>query len=171
LTVDETYVSAKRAQAEAQARIPGADGDASGSRDPEAQTRTRPQAAVRLTARRISPAMTHPRPKRLSRSRDFDVVYRRGSSVATRFLVLYRFPREDGAGDTRLGLAVPRSAGGAVTRNRLKRQLREAWGSIEAPDGNDYVLIARPGLAESVESRGFDWLRERVVEIVQKAAA
>jgi ribonuclease P protein component len=115
--------------------------------------------------------MTQPRPKRLSRSRDFDVVYRRGSSVATRFLVLYRFPREDGVGDTRLGLAVPRTSGGAVTRNRLKRQLRDAWGSVEAPAGSDYVLIARPGLAESVQSRGFEWLRERVLEIVQKAPA
>src|SRR5688572_4996917 len=84
--------------------------------------------------------------KRLSASRDFDVVYRRGSSVATRFLVLYRFPREDGVGDTRLGLAVPKSVGGAVTRNRLKRQLRDAWAALEAPEGSDYVLIARPGL-------------------------
>jgi ribonuclease P protein component len=115
--------------------------------------------------------MTQPRPKRLSRSRDFDVVYRRGSSVATRFLVLYSFPREDGIGDTRLGLAVPKSVGGAVTRNRLKRQLREAWEAAVAPEGSDYVLIARPGLADSIETRGFDWLRARVAEVVQKAAA
>jgi ribonuclease P protein component len=115
--------------------------------------------------------MTQPRPKRLSRSRDFDVVYRRGSSVASRFLVLYRFPREDGAGDTRLGLAVPKSVGGAVTRNRLKRQLRNAWDAAGAAEGSDYVLIARPGLADSLETRGFDWLRERVAEVVQKAAA
>jgi ribonuclease P protein component len=115
--------------------------------------------------------MTQPRPKRLSRSRDFDLVYRRGSSVATRFLVLYRFPREDGIGDTRLGLAVPKSVGGAVTRNRLKRQLRDAWAGAEAPEGSDYVLIARPGLADSVEARGFAWLRERIAEVVQKAGA
>jgi ribonuclease P protein component len=115
--------------------------------------------------------MTQPRSKRLSRSRDFDVVYRRGSSVATRFLVLYRFPREDGAGETRLGLAVPKSVGGSVTRNRLKRQLREAWDAAQAPEGSDYVLIARPGLADSVEARGFAWLRERIAEVVQKAAA
>jgi ribonuclease P protein component len=115
--------------------------------------------------------MTQPRPKRLSRSRDFDLVYRRGSSVATRFLVLYRFPHEDGIGDTRLGLAVPKSVGGAVTRNRLKRQLRDAWQSAEAPEGSDYVLIARPGLADSVEARGFAWLRERIAEVVQKAGA
>jgi ribonuclease P protein component len=115
--------------------------------------------------------MTQSRPKRLSRSRDFDLVYRRGSSVATRFLVLYRFPREDGVGDTRLGLAVPKSVGGAVTRNRLKRQLREAWDAAPAPEGSDYVLIARPGLADSIEAQGFEWLRERVTEVVQKAAA
>jgi ribonuclease P protein component len=115
--------------------------------------------------------MTQPRSKRLSRSRDFDVVYRRGTSVATRFLVLYRFPREDGVGDTRLGLAVPKSVGGAVTRNRLKRQLRQAWNAAEAPIGSDYVLIARPGLADAAEARGFEWLRERVAEVVQKAAA
>jgi ribonuclease P protein component len=115
--------------------------------------------------------MTKSRPKRLSRSRDFDLVYRRGSSVATRFLVLYRFPREDGVGDTRLGLAVPKSVGGAVTRNRLKRQLREAWDAAPAPEGSDYVLIARPGLADSIEARGFEWLRDRVAEIVQKEAA
>jgi ribonuclease P protein component len=91
--------------------------------------------------------------------------------VATRFLVLYRFPREDGVGDTRLGLAVPKSVGGAVTRNRLKRQLREAWNTAAASEGSDYVLIARPGLADSIESRGFEWLRDRVAEVVRKAAA
>jgi len=37
--------------------------------------------------------------------------------------------------------------------------------------GNDYVLIARPGLGEAIESRGFDWLRERVAEVFQKERA
>jgi ribonuclease P protein component len=61
---------------------------------------------------------------RLSRSRDFDAVYRQGRSTSTRFLVLYWFDREDDPGEPRLGLAVPRSLGNAVTRNRIKRQLR-----------------------------------------------
>jgi hypothetical protein len=39
------------------------------------------------------------------------------------------------------------------------------------PAGNDYVLIARPGLPEAAQARGFDWLRERVDEVLQKAAA
>ena len=113
------------------------------------------------------------RRNRLSRSRDFDAVYRQGRSVSTRFLVLYWFPREEGATDPRLGLAVPKGSGSAVARNRLKRQLREAWRGMlsDVPAGHDYVLIARPGLGDAVESRGFDWLRERVAEVLGKAAA
>jgi RNase P protein component len=37
--------------------------------------------------------------------------------------------------------------------------------------GRDYVLIAKPGLPEAVEANGFDWLGERVDEVLQKAAA
>jgi hypothetical protein len=33
------------------------------------------------------------------------------------------------------------------------------------------VLIARPGLGEATESRGFAWLRERVEEVFQRSAA
>jgi ribonuclease P protein component len=110
---------------------------------------------------------------RLSRSRDFDAVYRHGRSVSTRYLVLYWFPHEEDSGDPRLGLAVPKSAGSAVTRNRIKRRLREIWRSLldEIPAGRDYVLIARPGLPEAAEARGADWLRERVLEVLGKARA
>jgi ribonuclease P protein component len=111
---------------------------------------------------------------RLSRSRDFDAVYRQGRSASTRFLVLYWFPREDGDEDEpRLGLAVPKSVGNAVVRNRVKRQLRETWREVadRARPGHDYVLVARPGLAEPADSRGHAWLVERVVEALEKAGA
>jgi ribonuclease P protein component len=110
---------------------------------------------------------------RLSRSRDFDAVYRHGRSVSTRFLVLYWFAREDEGGDPRLGLAVPKGAGTAVARNRVKRQLREAWRSRigRVPAGRDYVLIAKPGLPEAVEANGFAWLGDRIDEVLGKAAA
>lgn len=114
------------------------------------------------------------RRNRLSRSRDFDAVYRHGRSVSTRFLVLYWFPRDDDSeGEPRLGLAVPKATGGAVVRNRIKRQLREAWRERleHVPRGRDYVLIARPGLPDAVEARGFPWLGERVDEVLAKAAA
>jgi ribonuclease P protein component len=108
---------------------------------------------------------------RLSRSRDFDAVYRHGRSTATRYLVLYSFPREDADGEgPRLGLAVSRQLGGAVERNRLKRRLRAAFEEVSGglPSGNDYVLIARPGLGDALEGRGFPWLVERVDEVFRK---
>ena len=108
---------------------------------------------------------------RLSRSRDFDAVYRRGVSVATRYLVLYSFPREeDTDGPARLGLAVSRQVGGAVVRNRVKRRLRAAFDELEhsLPRGRDYVLIVRPGLPEAADSRGFPWLTERVAEVFRR---
>ncbi len=114
------------------------------------------------------------RRNRLSRSRDFDAVFRRGRSVSTRYLTLYSFPRPgDAAGEPRLGLAVSRRVGGAVERNRLKRRLRAAFAELarDVVPARDYVLIARPGLGDAVESRGFEWLRERVAEVLGKAAA
>jgi ribonuclease P protein component len=113
------------------------------------------------------------RRNRLSRSRDFDTVYRQGRSVSTRFLVLYWFARDHDAGDPRLGLAVPKGTGTAVARNRIKRQLREAWRARldRIPGGRDYVLIAKPGLPEAVEANGFQWLGERIDEVLGKAAA
>lgn len=114
------------------------------------------------------------RRNRLSRSRDFDVVYRSGRSASTRFLTLYWFPRqEDDSAEPRLGLAVPKAVGNSVARNRVKRQLREIW--VERFDrvrpGHDYVLVARPGLAEPADARGHDWLAARVTEVLDKVPA
>ena len=113
------------------------------------------------------------RRNRLSRSRDFDAVYRSGRSASTRFLVLYWFPREEAGEEPRLGLAVPKSVGNAVVRNRVKRQLRATWAELSArarPD-HDYVLVARPALAEPADTRGHDWLADRVTEVLEKAAS
>ena len=111
------------------------------------------------------------RTNRLSRSRDFDAVYRRGRSVSTRFLVLYWFPQE-GQAEPRFGFSVPRAVGDAPARNRVKRQLREVWRERleRVPGGNDYVLIVRPGLPEAVEANGFEWLGGQVDEVLARAA-
>ena len=117
------------------------------------------------------------RKHRLSRSRDFDAVYRHGRSASTRFLTLHWFERsgDDIGTEPRLGLAVPRAAGNAVVRNRIKRQLREIWrerltaGALSP--ASDYVIVVRPGLPEAADARGHEWLVERVDEVLGKAAA
>jgi ribonuclease P protein component len=112
------------------------------------------------------------RANRLSRSRDFDAVHRRGRSVSSRYLVLYWLPQEEPA-DPRVGFAVPRAAGGAVERNRIKRRLREVWDDRfgRVAPGHDYVLIVRPGLPEAAEANGFEWLCGQVDELLEQTGA
>lgn len=98
-----------------------------------------------------------PKRRRLSRSGEFDRVYRDGSSHATRYLVLYSFPRGDEEKqDVRLGVSASRKVGGAVDRNRVKRTLREAFWSLSdrLPERHDFVLVARPEISELIEREG-----------------
>jgi ribonuclease P protein component len=97
------------------------------------------------------------RRRRLSRSGEFDRVYRDGSSHATRYLVLYSFPRKDEERDeVRLGVSVNRKVGGAVERNRVKRVLREAFWELadRLPPRHDFVIVARAEIKDLIEREG-----------------
>jgi ribonuclease P protein component len=109
---------------------------------------------------------------RLTRSADFERVYRQGRSHGNRYLVVYAFPRA-GEGEARLGVSVSRKVGGAVDRNRVKRLLREAFAASEAtlPDGVDVVVVARPDARELAEREGLQGVRTALDELVEKASA
>jgi ribonuclease P protein component len=109
---------------------------------------------------------------RLSRSGDFDRVYRDGRSHSNRFLVLYAFPRDgENVEDVRLGISVGRKVAGAVDRNSVKRALREAfWALGDAlPDGHDFVLVARADIAGLVEREGTKGVETALAELLAEA--
>jgi ribonuclease P protein component len=116
--------------------------------------------------------MAGSRRRRLSRSAEFDRVYREGRSHAGQHLVLYAFPRA-GDDDTspRLGLSVGRKVGGAVERNKVKRLLREAFWAAEerVPAGHDYVVVARSAASELIDREGLEGVKSELDELLQKA--
>jgi ribonuclease P protein component len=107
---------------------------------------------------------------RLSRSAEFERVYRHGRSTANRHLVLYTFPNAS-TDRPRLGLSVSRKVGGAVERNRVKRLLREAFAQLEEglQPGQDVVVVARPSAAELVEREGLGGVEAALQELIEKA--
>jgi ribonuclease P protein component len=107
---------------------------------------------------------------RLSRSAEFERVYRQGRSVANRHLVLYTFPNAS-TERPRLGLSVSRKVGGAVERNRVKRLLREAFAQAEDDllSGQDVVVVARPPAGELAEREGLAGMDASLAELIAKA--
>jgi ribonuclease P protein component len=110
------------------------------------------------------------RGRRLSRSAEFERVYRQGRSVSNRHLVLYSFPNES-VDRPRLGLSVSRKVGGAVERNRVKRLLREAFDGVqsELSGGHDVVVVARPEARELAEREGLAGIDGALGELLGQA--
>jgi ribonuclease P protein component len=107
---------------------------------------------------------------RLSRSAEFERVYRHGRSIANRHLVLYTFPNPSAEGP-RLGLSVSRKVGGAVQRNRVKRLLREAFAQAEGDlkGEQDMVVVARPAAAELAEREGLAGVDAALMDLISRA--
>src|SRR5947209_2407606 len=165
----ETHLPAEKAQASTYARIPRADGHARRTAHAQAPAHQGPQATRGLMLGRPG-ARPRPGRSRLSRSADFDRVFRQGRSHAGRELVLYVFPRQNEE-PPRLGLSVSRKVGGAVERNRVKRMLREAFAveSARLPAGTDAVVVARPEAHALAERGGLEGIRSALGDLISQA--
>ena len=102
---------------------------------------------------------------RLTRSTDFKRVRSIGKSYAHPLVVLIAAPSE--ADTIRIGIAAGRSTGGAVSRNRAKRLLREACRPLvpQLAPGKDIILIARA----SIVGANLDEVQEALRSLFQRA--
>ena len=101
---------------------------------------------------------------RLQKNRAFQYVYRRGNSCACRNLVLLLAPGRE----KKVGFSVSKKVGKAVTRNKVKRRLRECFrpylGDVKT---GLYVIVARPAAAEAA----FDTLQKDMHYLLKKHGA
>ncbi|HAT84154.1 MAG TPA: ribonuclease P protein component [Clostridiales bacterium] len=84
---------------------------------------------------------------RLKKRAAFAYVYRKGEKASARDLLLLSAKSKEGL---KIGLSVSKKVGNAVTRNRVKRLLREAIKPLtdRIDDGFMYVIVAYPSIAE-----------------------
>ncbi|WLD93393.1 ribonuclease P protein component [Alkalihalobacillus sp. AL-G] len=81
---------------------------------------------------------------RIKKNKEFQEVFRNGESFANRQFVIY-YLEKPGQDFYRFGLSVSKKIGNAVTRNRIKRYVREVFHELddEIKTSYDYVIIAR----------------------------
>ena len=85
-----------------------------------------------------------PRRYRLGSNRNYRYVYRRGKSTPSRSVVLIYLKGRD----LKIGFSVSGKVGNAVTRNRIRRWLREDVRRLRfRMKRGRYVFIARQGIA------------------------
>lgn len=86
---------------------------------------------------------------RIKKNKDFQAVFQKGQSFANRQFVVYSL-QKDNQDYFRIGLSVSKKLGNAVTRNRIKRYVRQSVFELkdQLASGYDYVIIARKPVAE-----------------------
>lgn len=84
----------------------------------------------------------------LKKNRDFQLVYKTGTSYVNKYLVMYA--KENQLGKNRIGISVSKKVGNSVVRHRLCRLVRESYRLHEDVfrRGFDIVVVARVSAKE-----------------------
>ena len=100
---------------------------------------------------------------RLRGDKRFDEIHQTGRSLADQFLVIRTLPNQHG--HTQFGILISKRIGNSVTRNKLRRRLREILRQTKLCAGWDIVLIARKG----IEQIDFKECKESVNTLLQRS--
>ncbi|WP_019243401.1 MULTISPECIES: ribonuclease P protein component [Bacillus] len=105
---------------------------------------------------------------RIKKNEEFQQVFHKGESFANRQFVVYILTK-DQQDDFRIGLSVSKKIGNAVTRNQIKRYIRQAF--LEMHDdlfgSNDYVIIARKPAADM----NFHEVKSSLIHVLKRGKA
>ncbi len=82
--------------------------------------------------------------QRIKKNEEFQKVFKKGKSFANRQFVVYCLRKEEQQA-FRVGLSVSKKIGNAVTRNQIKRYIRQTFLELknDVRQDMDYVIIAR----------------------------
>ena len=102
----------------------------------------------------------------LKKNRDFQQVYKRGTSKANRYLVMYVLPNQHMM--NRLGISVSKKVGNSVVRHRLTRLIRESYrlNEMEFDNSLDIVVVARP----QAKDRSYQEIESALMHLADKHA-
>ncbi|WP_077215230.1 ribonuclease P protein component [Bacillus dakarensis] len=86
---------------------------------------------------------------RVKKNKEFQEAFKKGKSFANRQFVVYSL-KKPGQEHFRIGLSVSKKLGNAVTRNQIKRYIRQVFLELEEELSNeyDYIIIARKPASE-----------------------
>ncbi|HWO97475.1 MAG TPA: ribonuclease P protein component [Bacillus sp. (in: firmicutes)] len=103
---------------------------------------------------------------RIKKNKEFQAVFKSGKSFANRQFVVYVMDQPE-QNHFRVGLSVGKKIGNAVTRNRVKRLIRQVIFefSSELNQHKDYIIIARMPASDMT----YEEVKKSLTHVLRKA--
>ena len=101
----------------------------------------------------------------LKKNYEFRIVYRKGKSLANKYLVVYKY--KNNKSKNRIGISVSKKVGNSVVRSRVTRLIREGYRLNEEfieKEGWDLVVIAR----SSANGASYEEISKALVNLLKQ---